>query len=210
MYRKEDVYSIKLWKLDHFLATAIEFRSGESGEHVYRIHDITEILLRETPIGAGLCGEEITQIALGAVLHDIGKIAIPDAVLNKPGPLTAGEYEIMKRHTVFGCRMLEKIPQFRESSGFPYAYDIARHHHERWDGRGYPDGLKGDQISVWAQTVSLADVYDALVSKRVYKEAYSFDRVLDLIQSGECGAFNPRLLDVFLEKEREIRKLYQS
>lgn len=192
------------------LTAVIEFRSSESGEHVNRIRSITEILLRETVMGEGLTGEEITQIAMGAVMHDIGKIAIPDAVLNKPGRLTAEEYEIMKQHTIFGCRMLEKIPQLKESRGFEYAYDIVRHHHERWDGGGYPDGLKGNQISVWAQAVSLADVYDALVSKRVYKEAYSFDKALDMIWSGECGVFNPELLGAFLEKEGEIRKIYQK
>lgn len=191
------------------LATAIEFRSGESGEHVHRIHDITEILLRETSLGAGLSGEEITQIALGSIMHDIGKIAIPDAILNKPGRLTAEEYEIMKQHTVYGGQMLEKIPQLRESEGFSYAYDIARHHHERWDGRGYPDGLKGDQISIWAQIVSLADVYDALVSKRVYKAAFGFEEALNMIREGQCGMFNPQLLEAFLEKEKDIRGIYQ-
>ena len=191
------------------LATAIEFRSGESGEHVHRIHDITEILLRETSLGAGLSGEEITQIALGSIMHDIGKIAIPDAILNKPGRLTAEEYEIMKQHTVYGGQMLEKIPQLRESEGFSYAYDIARHHHERWDGRGYPDGLKGDQISIWAQIVSLADVYDALVSKRVYKAAFGFEEALNMIREGQCGVFNPQLLEAFLEKEKDIRGIYQ-
>ena len=190
------------------LATAIEFRSGESGEHVHRIHDITEILLRETSLGAGLSGEEITQIALGSIMHDIGKIAIPDAILNKPGRLTAEEYEIMKQHTVYGGQMLEKIPQLRESEGFSYAYDIARHHHERWDGRGYPDGLKGDQISIWAQIVSLADVYDALVSKRVYKAAFGFEEAMNMIREGQCGVFNPQLLEAFLEKEKDIRRIY--
>ena len=190
------------------LATAIEFRSGESGEHVHRIHDITEILLRETSLGAGLSGEEITQIALGSIMHDIGKIAIPDAILNKPGRLTAEEYEIMKQHTVYGGQMLEKIPQLRESEGFSYAYDIARHHHERWDGRGYPDGLKGDQISIWAQIVSLADVYDALVSKRVYKAAFGFEEAMNMIREGQCVVFNPQLLEAFLEKEKDIRRIY--
>ena len=192
------------------LATSIEFRSGESGDHVNRIHDITEMLLRETPMGAGLTGEEITQIALGAIMHDIGKIAIPDAILNKPGRLTSEEFEVMKQHTVYGGQMLEKIPQMKKSEGFQYAYDIARHHHERWDGKGYPDGLKGDEISIWSQIVSLADVYDALVSKRVYKDAYGFEEALDMIRAGQCGVFNPRLLEAFLEKEKDIRKIYRS
>lgn len=106
--------------------------------------------------------------------------------------------------------MLEKIPQLRKSAAYQYAYDIARHHHERWDGKGYPDGLKGDEISVWAQIVSLADVYDALVSKRVYKDAYGFDEAVQMIRDGKCGIFNPLLLDLFCEKEKEIRKIYQA
>ena len=192
------------------LSTAIEFRSGESGEHVKRIHDITGFLLRETKLGDGLSEEEIIQIAMASIMHDIGKIAIPDAILNKPGRLTPEEFEIMKQHTVYGCQMLEKIPQLRKSAAYQYAYDIARHHHERWDGKGYPDGLKGDEISVWAQIVSLADVYDALVSKRVYKDAYGFDEAVQMIRDGKCGIFNPLLLDLFCEKEKEIRKIYQA
>ena len=146
------------------LSTAIEFRSCESGEHVRRIHDFTAYLLGKTPLGEGLDQEQVDLIALASIMHDIGKIAVPDAILNKPGRLTPEEYEIMKQHTVNGALLLERIPQMRQHEAFVYAYDIARHHHERWDGRGYPDGLKGDDISIWAQVVSLADVYDALIS----------------------------------------------
>src|SRR5699024_4089459 len=127
--------------------------------------------LTRTPLGEGLSGEEIQWIAMASIMHDVGKIAIPDAILNKPGKLTKEEYEIMKTHTVQGAALLEKIPQMREHGAYEYAYDIARHHHERWDGRGYPDGLKGDEITIWAQIVSLADVYDALGSSRGYKGA---------------------------------------
>lgn len=190
------------------LSTAIEFRSCESGDHVQRIHDITKIMLERTRFGAGLTQEEIDSISLAAIMHDVGKISIPDAILNKPGRLTPEEFEIMKTHAVQGCEMLERIPQMHENEAFEYAYDIARHHHERWDGRGYPDGLKGDEISIWAQIVSLADVYDALVSKRVYKDAFDFQTAVQMIQEGKCGVFNPALLESFLEVEGEIRKLY--
>ena len=190
------------------LSAAIEFRNGESGEHVRRIHDITQYMLTQTELGEGLTPEEVDSIALAAITHDVGKIAIPDAILNKPGRLTPEEFEIMKTHTVQGERMLEHIPQLKEHGAYHYACDIARHHHERWDGRGYPDGLKGDEISLWAQIVSLADVYDALVSKRVYKDAFAREEALKMIQEGQCGVFNPAILERFLAVEQEIWKFY--
>ena len=192
------------------LSTAIEFRSDESGEHVRRIHDITDFLLRNTRFGDGLSENEIELSALAAIMHDVGKIAIPDAILNKPGRFTPEEFEIMKTHTVQGGRLLSKIPQMKEHESYSYAYDIALHHHERWDGRGYPDGLKGEEISVWSQVVSLADVYDALISKRCYKDAYSCDEAVRMIVDGECGVFNPKLIDSFLQVEGELRKMYQE
>lgn len=192
------------------LAAAIEFRSEESGEHVRRIHDITRALLTSTPLGEGLSRIEIEQIALASIMHDVGKIAVPDAILNKPGRLTAAEFEVMKSHTVQGARLLEQIPQLRENGAYPYAWDIARHHHERWDGRGYPDGLKGDEITLWAQIVSLADVYDALSCKRVYKDAFPREKVNEMIRTGACGCFNPRLLDCFFSVEDQLHKLYDK
>ena len=191
------------------LAAAIEFRNGESGQHVRRIHDITKSLLSDTDLGAGLSKEQIQQIAQASIMHDVGKIAIPDAILNKPGRLTPEEFEIMKTHTTQGGFLLEKIPQLRENGVYHYAYDIARHHHERWDGRGYPDGLKGDEISLGAQIVSLADVYDALSCKRVYKDAFPRERVLQMIRDGECGVFTPELLDRFFSVEEELQRMYQ-
>ena len=192
------------------LAAAIEFRSEESGNHVRRIHDITKYMLLHTEMGAGLRREQINEIALAAILHDVGKIAVPDAILNKPGKLTAEEFEIMKTHTVQGAALLERIPQLKAYGAYRYACDIARHHHERWDGRGYPDGLRGEEISVWAQVVSLADVYDALSCKRVYKDAFPRERVLEMIRGGECGVFNPRLLVGFFSVEEELSRLYQK
>lgn len=192
------------------LSAAIEFRNGESGEHVRRIHDITKFLLTNTELGNGLSAGEIDNIALAAIMHDVGKIAIPDAILGKPGRLTREEFEIMKTHTIQGGYLLEKIPQLRESDVYQYAYDIARHHHERWDGRGYPDGLKGDEISIWAQIVSLADVYDALTSKRVYKDAFTREESLRMIRDGECGVFNPWLLECFFRVEPQICQIYEN
>ena len=135
---------------------------------------------------------------------------MPDAILNKPGRLTAEEFEIMKSHTVQGAALLNRIPQLRRHRACRYAVDIARHHHERWDGRGYPDGLKGDEISLWAQVVSLADVYDALSCKRVYKDAFPREQVLEMIRDGACGVFNPELLRCFFMVEEKLSRIYQK
>ena len=192
------------------LAAAIEFRSEESGDHVRRIHDITVCLLAHTALGQGMSAETVHHIALASILHDVGKIAVPDAILNKPGRLTPEEFEIMKTHTVQGAALLDRIPQLHEHPAYRYARDIARHHHERWDGRGYPDGLKGGEISIPAQVVSIADVYDALSCKRVYKDAFPREQVLDMIRTGACGVFNPHLLECFFSVEEELSRLYQK
>ncbi|MCM1159857.1 MAG: response regulator [Roseburia sp.] len=192
------------------LATAIEFRNEESGGHVQRISKITRLLLENTVFGENLNSREIDNIALAAVLHDVGKITIPDAVLTKPGKLTAEEYAIMQEHTTNGVSLLESIPQLRDSEIYKYACDIARHHHERWDGKGYPDGLAGNEISPWAQVVSLADVYDALNCRRVYKPPFPRKQVLEMIRTGQCGIFNPRLLDSFFSVEDKLFELYQE
>ena len=194
------------------LATAIEFRDQESGEHVLRIWELTMLLLRgmmeRDPRRYHFEEEELCLIGDAAVMHDLGKIAIPDHILNKPGKLTAEEFEIMKTHTTQGCILLDSVPQVRSNPVYDYAYDICRHHHERWNGRGYPDGLAGDEISIWAQVVALADVYDALVSERVYKRAFSHEKAVDMILNGECGAFNPELMDCLREMAGEMRPRY--
>lgn len=192
------------------LATAIEFRNEESGGHVQRISGITRVILENTGFGGGLSKEEIDNITMASIMHDVGKITIPDAVLTKPGRLTAEEYEVMKSHTVKGVTILESIPPLKNTGIYDYACDIARHHHERWDGRGYPDGLAGDQISPWAQVVSLADVYDALSCRRVYKPPFPREKVLEMIRTGECGLFNPRLLDDFLAVENLLHSMYEG
>lgn len=182
------------------LAAIIEFRDCESGEHVKRIGKLTRIMMTEvsnTYPEYHLPRKEIDTVVTASVLHDIGKISIPDNILNKPGRLTNEEFEIMKQHTVKGCEILQNVPDIMDESIYSYSYDICRHHHERWDGRGYPDGLKGDEITIWSQVVAVADVFDALTSERVYKAAYSREKAVDMIYHGECGAFNPKLLEVF-------------
>ncbi len=189
------------------LAAIIEFRDCESGEHVKRIGKLTRVMMTEvsnTYPEYYLPKEEIDIIVTSSVLHDIGKISIPDQILNKPGRLTVEEFDIMKQHTVKGCEILQSIPDIMDKSIYSYSYDICRHHHERWDGKGYPDGLRGDEISIWAQVVAVADVYDALTSERVYKAAYSREKAVDMIYHGECGAFNPKLLEVFRNALEQI------
>jgi len=184
------------------LATVIEFRDCESGEHVKRIVRLTKILMTQVSEmypEHHLPETEIDKIVTSSILHDVGKISIPDRILNKPGRLTEEEFEIMKQHTVKGCEILQNIPDIIDEGVYKYSYDICRHHHERWDGRGYPDGLSGDDISIWAQVVSVADVYDALTAERVYKKAFSHEKAVQMIHDGECGTFSPKLLKAFDE-----------
>ena len=191
------------------LATLIEFRDCESGEHVKRICGLTKILMAQVSSMYPeyyLPEEEIGKIVTSSVLHDVGKIAIPDGILNKPGRLTKEEFEIMKQHTTKGCEILQKIPHIMDQGLYDYSYDICRHHHERWDGRGYPDGLSGDDISIWAQVVSVADVYDALTAERVYKKAFSHETAVEMIHNGECGVFNPKVLKAFEAVIDSIKK----
>lgn len=188
------------------LSTTVEFRNMESGEHIMRVRTLTKIFLEEMREFYPLTDEQIKTIANVSAMHDIGKIVISDAILLKPGPLTMEEFEIMKTHTIRGCEILDTLNYTQDEESYRYSYDICRHHHERWDGRGYPDGLKGDEISIWAQATSLADVYDALTSERVYKQAYSHEETIRMILNGECGAFNPRLLDMLVRVEGTLQE----
>ena len=140
----------------------------------------------------------------------MGKITIPDTVLQKTGPLTPEERKIMEGHTLHGLELLENMPHLRHSGIYTYACDITRHHHERWDGKGYPDGLAGDEITLWAQAVSLADVYDALNCRRIYRPPFPHKKVLETIRSGQSGVFNPWLLECFLSVEDRLYTLYEG
>lgn len=191
------------------LSQIVEFRNGESGSHVVNIKRITELLLDRLPMRTNkytLSSTEQLLIPMAAALHDIGKIGIDDKILNKPGRLTKEDFEIMKTHSAIGANMLESLEQFRDEPLIKIAHDICRWHHERYDGRGYPDGLKGDEIPISAQIVSIADVYDALVSERVYKKAYTHEKAMDMILNGECGTFNPVLLECLKDIQDELVK----
>ncbi len=191
------------------LSTVVEFRNGESGLHVIRVRTIVEILLEaylamHPEIHMDL--EDQILITDAASLHDIGKIVIPEEILNKPGRLTKEEFEVMKTHSARGAEMLNSLPVSMESKLLQHAYAICRWHHERWNGGGYPDGLKGDEIPLSAQLVALADVYDALTSKRVYKPAYSHERAIEMILNGECGQFNPDILECLKQEEGKLEE----
>ena len=194
IYEKEKSNRLLISILSHI----VEFRNGESGLHVLHIQSITQLLLRQLVQMTDqyqLSSEDIALISTAAALHDIGKISIPSEVLNKPGRLTDEEFEIMKTHSTVGASMLEQLPLHEDEPLVKVAYQICRWHHERYDGRGYPDKLQGEAIPIAAQIVALADVYDALTSERVYKKAFSHETALHMILNGECGTFNPLLMD---------------
>lgn len=179
------------------ISHVVENRNGESGPHVIHVEQITEIILNrltELTDMYKISKEDKKQISLASALHDIGKIGIDEKILNKPGKLTEEEYEIMKTHTTIGAIMIHQVKMEEDDTLIQFAYEICRWHHEKWDGRGYPDGLKRNYIPISAQVVSIADVYDALVSERVYKKAYSHEKAIEMIINGECGEFNPLLI----------------
>ena len=194
------------------LSQIVEFRNGESGLHVIHINLITQLLLEQLVKKTGkyqLSWEDRLLIATASALHDIGKIGIDEKILNKPGKLTKEEFEIMKTHTLIGAQMLDNLDMYRNEKLLKLAYEICRWHHERYDGKGYPDGLVGEEIPISAQVVSLADVYDALVSERVYKKAFSHEKALEMIQNGECGTFNPLLLRCMTEAQDKLKTMME-
>ena len=191
------------------LSHIVEFRNGESGAHVRHIRIITELLLHrllEISSRYSITAEQQDMIPLASALHDIGKIGIDEKILNKPGKLTPEEFKVIQTHSMLGAKMLHDLDGFAEQPLLQTAYEIARWHHERWDGRGYPDGLKGDEIPISAQLVSLADVYDALTSERCYKKAFSHEKAVQMILNGECGAFNPLLLQCLTDVQDDLKE----
>ncbi|MCH5209740.1 MAG: response regulator [Oscillospiraceae bacterium] len=204
IYEKEKSNNLMISILSHI----VEFRNGESGMHVLHVQTITEILLNVLVHKTDkyhLKSSDISLISMASALHDIGKIGIPGKVLNKPGRFTDEEFAVMKTHSMLGATMLDELTEYKNEPLIKVAYEICRYHHERYDGRGYPDGLKGDEIPISAQIVSIADVYDALTSERVYKKAYSHEKAMEMILNGECGAFNPLLLECLKEAADTIR-----
>lgn len=197
-------------RIIEILGTVVEERSLESGEHIKRVKEFTRIFankLKDLYPEYGLDDEKVEKISLASVLHDVGKISIPDSILLKPGRLTPDEFECMKTHTTKGCDVLRGIKGVWDDTFGELCYDICRYHHERYDGRGYPDGLLGDKIPIAAQLVSIADVYDALVSKRIYKKAYSKEEAYRMILNKECGVFSPKLLDCFKHTRKEFEEM---
>lgn len=195
------------------LSHIVEFRNGESGAHVRHIRTITELLLHrllEISSQYPITAEQQDNIPLASALHDIGKIGIDEKILNKPGKLTPEEFEVVKTHSMLGAEMLHQLENFNEQPLLQTAYEITRWHHERWDGRGYPDGLKGDEIPISAQLVALADVYDALTSERCYKKAFSHEKAVQMILNGECGAFNPLLLQCLTDMQTDLKVQLQQ
>lgn len=203
IYQKEKCNNLMV----NILSNIVEFRNGESGLHVIHIRTITEFLLQklsETNPELNINQNDISLIGMASSLHDIGKIAVPLKILNKPGRFTPEEFEIMKSHSIIGAEMLNEF----NTQGEPLinlAYQICRWHHERYDGRGYPDGLKGDEIPISAQIVSIADVYDALTSERCYKKAFTHEKALEMINNNECGVFNPVILNCLNSIADELR-----
>lgn len=189
------------------LSNIVEFRNGESGLHVLHIRVLTELILKWLikKDKYGISMDDVYLICNASALHDIGKISIPSEILNKPGRLTDEEYEIMKGHAAEGARLLSDIPMRENEPLIRLGFQICRWHHERYDGRGYPDGLEGDEIPIAAQVVALADVYDALTSKRVYKAAFSHEKAVSMILNGECGVFNPILMECLRDISEELR-----
>lgn len=196
------------------LSHIVEFRNGESGLHVQNVKNVTELLLRrliQLTDKYSLSSDDIMLISMASAMHDIGKISIPEKILNKPGRLTPEEFAIMKTHSEIGARMISDLPIEQFSSPLAkVSYEICRWHHERYDGRGYPDGLKGDEIPISAQVVAMADVYDALTSERCYKKAFSHEEALKMILEGTCGAFNPILLRCLKENGDKLKRLYEN
>ena len=193
----------------NILSHIVEFRNGESGSHVLHIHTATELILNHLVKKTDkykLSAADIAMIGTASSLHDIGKINIPEKILNKPGRLTKEEFDIMKTHTTIGAHILENLPFQQEEPLVKVSYEICRWHHERWDGRGYPDGLKGEEIPIAAQVVALADVYDAMTSERCYKKAFDHDTAVRMILNGECGTFNPLLMECLTEVADDLHR----
>lgn len=206
IYEKEKQSSVMI----EILSQIVEFRNGESGNHVRRVRSFTRLLLEHldrTSEKYNFTHSQIETISIASALHDIGKISIDEKILNKPGKLTDEEFEKIKMHTVVADRMLEKLALYDNGSLLiEAAREICRWHHERYDGRGYPDGLKGDEIPISAQIVALADVYDALTDNRVYKKAIKHEEAVKMIVDGQCGKFNPELIKCLLEVEESFAR----
>ncbi|MBR6257741.1 MAG: response regulator [Lachnospiraceae bacterium] len=188
-------------RLMEVMSSIVEFRNLESNAHIKKIKGISRILAQAMIKLYGkeyrLTPEKVEIIESASALHDIGMIAIPDAILLKPGKLTPDEFEVVKSHTTRGCEILEQIKELQNKDYIEVSYNICRHHHEKYDGSGYPDHLAGDAIPIEAQIVSIADVYDSLISDRSYRDAFDMDKAFSMIIGGDAGVFSEKMLDCF-------------
>lgn len=209
LYENERSNTMLLSILGHI----VEFRNKESGAHIENVGILTEILLEHLVKKTDryeLNDSDIKTITRASVLHDAGKISVPHDILNKPGRLTPEEFAIMKKHTLDGAEMIDACTQFKDEAIVKTAYEICRWHHERYDGKGYPDGLKGEEIPIAAQVVAIADVYDALTSVRCYKDAVAHEEAIKMILNGECGSFNPLLMEIVSEIAVSLPELVKA
>lgn len=200
-------------KIIEILGTIIEYRNYESGEHIKRVKAFTRILANQLAKDYpeyNLNSEKIEVIVAASALHDVGKIAIKDSILLKPGRFSDEEFEYMKSHTTKGCDILDQMQGAWDEMYAKTSYDICRYHHERYDGNGYPDRLIGEEIPISAQLVSVADVYDALISERIYKSAYSLEKAYHMILMGECGVFSPKLMECLKKTKEQMEILANS
>ena len=209
IYEKEENNNIMI----RILSSILGSRNSESREHILHIKTATEMMLRQlikiTDV-YHLTEADIALITTASALHDIGKIYIPEEILNKPGRLTDEEFKIMKTHSELGADIIQDMHLPQEKPLVHTVWEICRWHHERWDGKGYPDGLKGEEIPISAQVVSIADVYDALTSERCYKKAFDHDTAIKMILDGQCGQFNPILLKCLKELSPRIFKMFSN
>ena len=206
VYEKEENNNIMIRILSNVLGS----RNSESSEHILHIRTATEMMLRQlikTTDAYRLTETDIAIITTASSLHDIGKIRIPEEILNKPGRLTDEEFKIMKTHSELGAAIIRDMHFLEDNPLVHTAWEICRWHHERWDGKGYPDGLKGEEIPISAQVVSITDVYDALTSERCYKKAFDHDTAIQMILDGQCGQFNPILLKCLKELSLQFSKM---
>ena len=206
VYEKEENNNIMIQIMSNILGS----RNSESREHILHIKTATEMMLRQlvkVTDAYPLTEADIALITTASSLHDIGKIRIPEEILNKPGRLTDEEFKIMKKHSELGAAIIKDMDFPQDHPLVHTAWEISRWHHERWDGKGYPDGLKGEEIPISAQVVSIVDVYDALTSERCYKKAFDHDTAIQMILDGQCGQFNPILLKCLKELSIQLSKM---
>ena len=209
VYEKEENNNIMIQIMSNILGS----RNSESREHILHIKTATEMMLRQlvkVTDAYPLTEADIALITTASSLHDIGKIRIPEEILNKPGRLTDEEFKIMKNHSELGAAIIKDMDFPQDHPLVHTAWEICRWHHERWDGKGYPDGLKGEEIPICAQVVSIVDVYDALTSERCYKKAFDHDTAIQMILDGQCGQFNPILLKCLKELSLQFSNMFDK